>query len=209
GRPLLPGAADLLPLLLAHPEASIRTVDWTDASVHPLMREVDGVVHLRFRGMERTEPVRLTVKIEHRTCPTCSRRAGHFYAATIQLRGGDDAPREKAPARRERLQQSWASVLHEIRAPWKSAISWTEDLPEGIDLYLTDVLSARSIARVLKRALGARLVESATLWGRKNGKDVYRVTFCARVPMVRPDHGPSRSDGSVRRAGRSQPRVER
>ncbi|MCI4349429.1 MAG: 60S ribosomal export protein NMD3, partial [Thermoplasmata archaeon] len=27
GRPLLPGAADLLPLLLAHPEASIRTVD--------------------------------------------------------------------------------------------------------------------------------------------------------------------------------------
>jgi NMD protein affecting ribosome stability and mRNA decay len=38
------------------------------------------------------------------------------------------------------------------------------------------------VARFAKTRLGAQLKESATLWGRKNGKDVYRVTFCLRVP---------------------------
>ena len=42
---------------------------------------------LRFRGTERTELVRFTVKVEHRTCTECSRRPGHYYTAIIQLRG--------------------------------------------------------------------------------------------------------------------------
>ncbi|HXQ94856.1 MAG TPA: NMD3-related protein, partial [Thermoplasmata archaeon] len=65
---------------------------------------------------------------------------------------------------------------------WREAFSWREPLPEGWDYYLLNTLAARSVARFAKSRLGAELKESATLWGRKNGKDVYRVTFCLRIP---------------------------
>jgi hypothetical protein len=34
----------------------------------------------------------------------------------------------------------------------------------------------------MKRRLRATLNESASLWGRKDGREVYRVTFCLRLP---------------------------
>ncbi len=196
--PNLLGAEDLYPLLEIHPEASVRTVEWHEDSRHPLLREVEGSVHLHFRGTDRTEKVRLTVKIEHRTCEECSRRSGHFFTATIQLRGGED-DREKPTARRDRLRAAWDAVVPEARATWRQALSWYEERPEGWDFYLTDTLAARSLARMMKGRLSATLKESATLWGRKNGQDVYRVTLCLRVPASSPAPAPARATPRERR----------
>ncbi|HEV2231472.1 MAG TPA: NMD3-related protein, partial [Thermoplasmata archaeon] len=69
GRPSLLGSEDLVPLLEPYPGVAIRSVAWTDESTHPLLQSLSGVVTLRFRGSERTEPVHLNVKVEHRTCP--------------------------------------------------------------------------------------------------------------------------------------------
>ncbi|HUI38566.1 MAG TPA: 60S ribosomal export protein NMD3 [Thermoplasmata archaeon] len=218
GRPTILGAADLVPLLEVHPEVGIRRVDWTDESQHPLLRTVVGEVHLRFRGSERTERVALTVKIEHRTCPVCSRRAGHFYTATIQLRASEESPRERAPERRARLWQMWESVLPSARGDWREALSWSEERPGGWDIFLLDTLAARSLSRLLKVQLGARITESATLWGRKNGQDVYRVTFCVRLPYSAPggpragasgrngpaERAPRKSNGSLKNQHASQ-----
>ncbi|HEV2166375.1 MAG TPA: 60S ribosomal export protein NMD3 [Thermoplasmata archaeon] len=194
--PNLLGAEDLYPFLRPHPEVAIRSVDWTEDSRNPLIREVEGTAHLRFRGSERTERVAMTVKLEHRTCEECSRRSGHFYTATIQLRGMDERLREKAPKLRERLRSAWETALPDARADWRNALSWYEERPEGWDFYLTDTLAARAIARMMKARLSATLKESATLWGRKDGHDVYRVTLCLRVP----------SDGTVAPPSKRSPR---
>jgi nonsense-mediated mRNA decay protein 3 len=193
------GPAELNPFLTLHPEATLRSVDWTDDSVNPLLRSIGGRAHLRFRGSDLTQNVTLTVRIDPRTCETCSRQAGHFYTATIQLRASEDAPREKAPLRRARLMARWEDLLPEARPDWRKAISWAEERPEGWDLFLADTLAARSLSRLAKQRLGASVKESATLWGRKNGQDVYRVTFCLRLPSARPQ-----PTGSAR-AGRSAP----
>jgi len=84
--------------------------------------------------------------------------------------------------RRFGLEGIWAEVLAEARPDWRKAVSWLDDLPEGWDVFFTNTLAARSIARVAKQKFGASLKESATLFGRKNGQDVYRVTFCLRFP---------------------------
>lgn len=175
-------AADLTPLLEPHPEAALRRVRWTETGGHALQRELEGQVDLRFRHTERTLPVHLIVRIEHRTCPDCSRRSGRFYTALIQLRAAEDGPPESARERRDRLDRWWAAGLAEARPTWKEALSWREALPEGWDFYLTDTVSARALARYLKGRLGADLKESATLYGRKDGRDLYRVTICLRVP---------------------------
>jgi nonsense-mediated mRNA decay protein 3 len=145
----------------------------------------------RFRGVERTVPVAITVGVEAITCPSCSRRAGHFYTAQIQLRGPEGRLPSGARHRRARLISAWEAVLPEARSEWKSSLSWGEEKPEGWDFFLTDTLAARNLARLMKRRLGATLKESATLYGRKDGHDIYRVTICLRVPLVEGRNGPS------------------
>jgi nonsense-mediated mRNA decay protein 3 len=200
---------DLTPLLTVHPEVGIRKIHWSEGGQNPLMRDLEADVELVFRGDRRMEHLGFEVKIEHRTCTECSRRSGHFYTAVIQLRGNLDDPPEKARELRERLEQQWERIMPEARKNWKEALSWKEELPEGWDIYVTDTLAARSIARLGKSRLGGTLKESATLWGRKNGQDVYRVTLCLRVPHDAyrrfPVDGPTRRTAGLKGDPPSEP----
>lgn len=173
---------DLNPLLTVHPEAAIRSIQWEETQVSALLHEFRGTARVRFRGAERTVEVPLTVKVEHRTCPECSRKSGHYYTAVLQIRGELDGPREKPPQLRDRLEQQWTTLMRDARPDWRKAVSWREALPEGWDLYVVDTLAARSMARLAKQRYGAKIKESATLVGRKDGNDLYRVTFCLRLP---------------------------
>jgi nonsense-mediated mRNA decay protein 3 len=173
---------DLTPLLSIHPEVGIRRVRWSETASDPVQRTFLGEVDLRFRGTERTVTVEMPVRLKPVTCAECSRRTGHFYTAVIQVRGTSERLRGSSALLRERLEAAFESVLSETKKEWREAFSWREPLPEGWDYYLLNTLAARSVARFAKNRLGAELKESATLWGRKNGKDVYRVTFCLRIP---------------------------
>jgi nonsense-mediated mRNA decay protein 3 len=182
GSSMLLTAEDLNPLLRVHPEVGIRRIQWEETGQNPMMRELQGRALVRFRGVEREVGVALHVKVEHHTCPDCSRRSGHYYTAILQLRGDAKGQHESSVALRNRLDLQWQKVLPEVRPDWRKSISWTEALPEGWDIYLVDTLAARGMARLLKQRLGAQVKESATLFGRRKGQDVYRVTFCVRIP---------------------------
>jgi nonsense-mediated mRNA decay protein 3 len=180
--PTFLGAEDLAPLLSVHPEVGIRTTRWQERTGETNQRLYEGEVDVRFRGTERTVAVELPVRVKVQTCPECSRRTGRFFTAVIQLRGPNERLRGSPRAMKERLIAAFDGLYPEMKADWKRAFSWREELPEGWDFYILDTLAARSAARFAKTRLHATLTESATLWGRKNGKDVYRVTFCLRVP---------------------------
>ncbi len=173
-------ADDLAPLVRVHPEAGVREIRWEERSATGTVRELAGLARVRFRGIEREVPILLSVKTEHQTCPDCSRLSGRYYTAVIQLRGSAGRATEKPKALRARLEGIWSEILAESRPDWRKAVSWQEDLPEGWDVFFTNTLAARSITRIAKQKFGATIKESATLFGRKNGQDVYRVTFCLR-----------------------------
>lgn len=196
-------AEDLAPLLRPHPEAGIRRIAWEETGRNPHVREMRGVIDVDFRGTERSVAVEFPVQLEHRTCPECSRRSGHYYTALLQLRGPEGRRPSGHREALERLHRLWDQEMPEIRASWRAALSWEERRPEGFDFYLTDTVSARALARHLKRRLGATLTESPSLYGRKDGRDLYRVTFCLRVP---PEPAPGELPGTTpRRRGRSAP----
>ena len=178
------GASDLNPLLKPHAEVGIRRVHWNEVGADSQSRSYEGEATVRFRGLERTVPVHLKVRVISKSCPDCSRKAGHFYTAQIQLRGPESRLPPKARELRARLLSAWEAVLPEARAEWRAALSWAEEKPEGWDFFLTDTVAARSLGRLLKDRLHGTLKESATLWGRKDGHDVYRVTVCVRVPSA-------------------------
>jgi nonsense-mediated mRNA decay protein 3 len=61
-------------------------------------------------------------------------------------------------------------------------IAKTTRLREGLDLYVGTVKAAKRIVRTLVREMGGNFSDSAKLVGRRDGKDVYRVTFVVRLP---------------------------
>lgn len=176
-------AEDLVPFLEIHPEVGLRRVEWEETSSTPTVREYIGHARTVFRGVERTVDLPFSVRIEHRTCPECSRRSGRYFTAILQLRGPEnERPAEKPPALRARLDREWEKLWREARPDWRRALSWREELPEGWNCFFSDTLAARAVARLAKQRYGASLKESASLFGRKDGRDVYRVTFCLRFP---------------------------
>ena len=201
--PSLLGSDDLVPLLSLHPEVGLRRARWQEVPGDAAQRTFRGEVDVRFRGIERTVAVDVRVKIHGNACPECSRRTGHYYTALLQLRGPTERLRGSSRVLRERLERAFEMVLPDLKAEWRDAFSWREERPEGWDYYLTDTLAARAIARSAKARLNAELKESATLWGRKDGRDVYRVTFCLRVPegIGTPIDAPSPPKASHRTAG--------
>ncbi|MHB8351247.1 MAG: NMD3-related protein [Thermoplasmata archaeon] len=193
---------DLLPLLKPRAEVGIRSVEWQETGLNPLVRQIRAVARVGVRGIERTVAPEFQVLIEHRSCPECSRRAGHYFTARIQLRGPEG--RSAVPWREERarLHAVWDRLVRESRADWRRSMSWEEELPEGYDFFFIDTVHARAMARWLKRRLDATLTESPTLYGRKDGQDIYRVTYCLRVP--RPGPAPAEGVPPPRRSGRAR-----
>jgi 60S ribosomal export protein NMD3 len=195
-------AEDLSPFLEVPAEVGVRRVDWDETAVTATVREFVGHARVRFRGVERDVEVPLSVRTVHKTCPECSRKSGRYYTATLQLRGPAEGRGEKAAALRSRLAVEWTKLVREMRPDWRKAVSWREELPEGWDCFFTDTLAARAVAKLAKQRFGATVKESASLVGRKNGQDLYRVTFCLRFPRRVPD-------GAERSAlGRSEDRLE-
>jgi nonsense-mediated mRNA decay protein 3 len=184
-------AEDFAPFLEVHPEAGVRRTRWEETSASANQREYVGRLHVVFRGVPRDVEVPLTVRVVSRSCPDCSRKSGRYYTAIVQLRGGSDERGEKAPTLRARLERTWAELLREARPEWRKALSWQEALPEGWDCYFTETLPARAISKLAKQRYGIPIKESASLFGRKNGQDVYRVTFCLRFPRPKEARGPS------------------
>lgn len=178
-------AEDLAPFLRIHPEVGLRRIHWEETSATATVRELVGTADVVFRGTAREARVQLSVRTEHQTCTDCSRKSGRYYTAVLQLRGGLERANEKSPALHARLDGTWSHLLAECRPDWRKAMSWREELPEGYDVFFTQTLAARAVAKVAKQKFRATIKESATLFGRKNGQDIYRVTFCVRFP--RPD----------------------
>jgi nonsense-mediated mRNA decay protein 3 len=181
-------AEDLTPLLEVPEEVGVRRVEWDETAATATVREFVGRARVRFRGIERDVEVPLSVRIVHKSCPECSRRSGKYYTATIQLRGPAEGRPEKPIPLRARLEEEWTRLVREMRPDWRKAVSWREELPEGWNCFFTDTLAARAVAKLAKQRFGASLKESSSLVGRKNGQDLYRVTFCLRFPR-RPSDG--------------------
>ena len=190
-------AEDLNPFLEIHPEVGIRTIRWEQTGATATVRQFAGRARVMFRGATRDVEVPLSVRWISRSCPECSRKSGRFYTAVLQLRGPAGGPAEKAEGLRTRLDRRWLALLRESRSDWRQAFSWRERRPEGWDCYFTETLAARSIARVARQRFGATLKESASLAGRKDGHEVYRVTICLRFPMDSAESGSREARGSL------------
>jgi len=120
------------------------------------------------------------VRLKRGSCTECSKQHGNYYEAVLQVRGPG---RELGRAVELEMQEAVTSrVASKRRSSREVFISRTERVKGGLDFYFSTIGAARTVARELQEELCAEFKESSSLWGRKGGKEVSRMTFLVRLP---------------------------
>lgn len=164
--------------------------------IHPRLREASIAVreeaedekHFRatvtleaeVEGMGVQDEAVARVRVKRGVCDRCSRMFGGYYAAVIQMRATE---RDVLPHELQAAHRAVREELERARLAGNRAAFLAKDQAEhgGHDYYVGDIEAGRQVARVLRDRLGATVQESAKLVGRKDGEDVYRVTFLVRM----------------------------
>jgi nonsense-mediated mRNA decay protein 3 len=139
--------------------------------------KIVGVVvdaHAAIKGVEIAERGDVTVILKRATCERCSKIAGGYYAGIVQIRAEDRIPTDDELVLAEEI--AYAS-LGEVNFISKEVV-----LKEGLDLYVSSMECGRRISNEIVRRLGGSYSESQKLYGRKDGKNIYRVSFSVRLP---------------------------
>jgi 60S ribosomal export protein NMD3 len=122
----------------------------------------------------------LDVHVNRVTCDRCSRISGGYYESKVQVRADHRRP-ERAELERA-LEIANTTIGLAQKADRLAFIAKTIWLREGLDLYVGTVKAAKRIVRAVLKEMGGTLSDSAKLTGRRDGKDIYRVTFVIRLP---------------------------
>jgi nonsense-mediated mRNA decay protein 3 len=166
-------------------------------SVHlfTLRVRVEGEV----KGLPFREEGTVEVRVGEGLCPDCSRRAGGYYEAILQLRGEKGIDGERRRNLLDRMEERTALAARKDR---KAFVTKIEEREEGIDFYLGSLSFARKAVRDLQQVYGGTITESATLVGAdREGKRLYRTTLSLRFPPYQ--------EGDILRVGKKPYQVVR
>lgn len=137
-----------------------------------------------FENQAITEQHPLTIRIKHNTCDICSREAGGYYEAILQIR---TEHRKFSKSEFSTIQSAVESMVGQFQISGKRRvfISDIDIKPEGLDFFLSDRGTALSIAKKIQERFGGDFKHSASSAGMKDSRQVYRMTYLVRIPWYR------------------------
>ncbi len=163
------------------PELDVKSV-----RVAPLSKGEVGKFLIRVEGALEGESVSseriVEVRVRSEVCKRCSREAGGYYEAIVQIRAEG---REISKEELEIVGNIISRILEKERENQKAFISKIVERREGIDYYFGDRNIGRKVSRVIVEELGGKITESKKIHTRKDGRDVYRFTYSVRLPAYR------------------------
>jgi nonsense-mediated mRNA decay protein 3 len=144
------------------------------------MVSISGVLE----GQTITEQHPLTIRIRHNTCEVCSREAGGYYEAILQIR---TEQRKFTKTEIKTLQSAVETMVKQSQVSGKRGLFITDmaTKPEGLDFFLSEKGTAFSIAKKIQEQFGGEFKQSAASAGMKDSRQVYRMTYLVRIPWYR------------------------
>lgn len=146
-------------------------------------------IHVEVSATVMGEPVHKEldseVRIIREACDMCSRISGGYFEGIIQIRGTNRIPTQEEIAKCIKIANI---VVRRMRKKGDrlAFIGNSMELKEGVDLYIGSNNTARHICKEIVSEVGGSFSESPTLFGRKDGKNIYRITFAMRLPEFMP-----------------------
>jgi len=131
-----------------------------------------------------TEQHPLTVRIRHNTCEICSREAGGYYEAILQIRAEQ---RTFTNTELKTLRSAVETMVGQFQESGKRGLFITDinEKREGLDFFLSEKGTALSIAKKIQEQFGGNFKKSASSAGMKDSRQVYRMTYLVRIPAYR------------------------
>ncbi|MCL7414946.1 MAG: NMD3-related protein [ANME-2 cluster archaeon] len=167
------------------PQARDVTTSIALTNSNPAIYRAHITVTAHIKGVKAESRLNTEVRISKENCDACSRMAGGYYEAVVQIRAEG-----RFPERHE--QQQMLELVDEVverqyqRGDRFAFITNTQELPEGTDVYLGSNSTARQACRMAGEQFGCSYSESPSLVGKKDGKDIYRITYSLRLPRLVP-----------------------
>ena len=153
-------------------EVEIKEIKTGDKRAHVVL-----IVKAELRGVQLTENGEVEVVLKRESCERCNRIAGGYYAGIVQIRADDRIPTDDELAIAEEVAHS--SLIE------PDFISKEVLLKEGLDIYVSSMECGRGISNAIVRRFGGSYSKSQKLYGQKDGRNVYRVSFSVRMPGFR------------------------
>lgn len=122
--------------------------------------------------------IKIPIKFHSECCTVCSRIYGNYFEAIVQIRGA------KSEAEEEMIKRRFYEIMESIKDR-KLFVNREEKVRGGVDIYVSDKHHAKQIVSRLSEEFGATVRESPQLAGRRDGREIYRVTYSIRLPPYR------------------------
>ncbi|MEM2924812.1 MAG: 60S ribosomal export protein NMD3 [Methanocellales archaeon] len=128
-----------------------------------------------------TDLINITVRVKRDVCERCSRIAAGYYSAIIQIRGEGRIPTKEELARARGIAFEAIQKLQQ-NGDEMAFISDEKEVAEGLDIYIGTLAAGKQISKAIIEQMGGKLSQSPKLMGRRDGKEVYRITYSIRLP---------------------------
>lgn len=136
--------------------------------------------HLVYKGLSITEKHSSKIRIKNDVCNRCSKIQGRYYEAIVQVRAdGRNLSKTEIKEIQNRINQR-INILQKSNR--NIFLGREEKVRGGIDFYLSSKNAGVLIAKELVQIFGAGFSESSSLFGQKDGKRIYRMTYLVRLP---------------------------
>jgi nonsense-mediated mRNA decay protein 3 len=141
--------------------------------------QISGRAESIYSGVIIKQDIACEVRLRPQTCSWCSRMQGNYYEAIIQLRGLDGLSDEE-------LEELLGKASRETDAAHLKDpsvfMTKLEKVRGGYDLYMGENSFARQLAQKIHDEYGGEAKTTSSLFGRKDGRDIYRHTYLVRLP---------------------------
>ncbi len=141
------------------------------------------LIHLQLEGVIDSllfqETYTMRARMANGVCLTCTRKAGNYYEATVQLRSSG---RKLSENEYENLRATLDTVKESLSDDPMFFITNEGPVTGGYDVVMGSKGLARAWGRHLTKEYGGQVVETNSTVGRKDGIDVTRLTLLYRKP---------------------------
>lgn len=157
-----------------------------DLELGIIPQEVDGrhtLIHLDVEGvidnLLYNEKHTMRARMSNGVCLTCTRRAGNYFEATVQLRS---SARRLSEQEFQALRKTLDQVMTDMPEDPMFFITSEGPVTGGYDVVLGSKALARAWGRTLISTHGGAVTTTTSIVGRKDGLDVTRLTLLYRKP---------------------------
>lgn len=159
--------------------ATAVTVDMAYQSIDDRTARLHVTVEGELEGYKFEDQHEVLLQTSNAVCPSCTRKAGAYFEATMQLRS---AGRRLSEEELKDLRGTLDELLDELESDPMFFVTKEGPVTGGWDLQLGSKALARTWARRLVRRFGGTTKETSTLVGMREGSEVTRLTLSYRKP---------------------------